>query len=202
MIQNPKRKLCDKGFDAETIPDAFFYFPLSIGGLELQNPFVKLSAMRPDTPQDPQKLIQRAFERDEEDYAKAKKRYEEGDWRPPHSSSRGNTYTPFEDEEFMSLEEYTRFREECSTHLALAYDDLMEVTEMQHVEGTTVVKDAVDAVPGGTRWKDLGVYEKWLFELYGKEMIEEFGGVVLGEKSMLPLGMVESLKSERTRWVA
>jgi DNA-binding transcriptional MerR regulator len=201
MIADSKRSLCDPNFDPNDIPDAFFYFPLSVGGLELQNPFVRLSAMRPDFPQDPHRLIQQAFEKDEESYAAAKKRYEDGDWRPPQTS-RGNTYIPAQEEEFFSLEEYTRFREECSSHLALAYDDLLEVTEMNHVEGTAAVRDAVDAVPGGMRWRDLDVYEKWLYELYGKEMIDELGGVALGEKSMLPLGMVESLKSERTRWVS
>jgi hypothetical protein len=85
--------------------------------------------------------------------------------------------------------------------VAQAYYELLEVPQMEDVEATPTVRDAVDTSNGYKRWKYLVPYERWLFDLYGREVKEMFGGMSIGERSMLPLGMVESLKSERTRWV-
>jgi hypothetical protein len=199
MIADPKRKLCDAQFDVDAIPDAFFYFPLLIGGLELQNPFIRVLGVRSQLPKDMDKIVLQAFESDEDDFDKARKRFEEGEYigRPSHA----NAYAPKDNEEFMSLDEFTKFREECSPHLAQAYYELLEVPQMEDVEATPTVRDAVDTSNGYKRWKYLVPYERWLFDLYGREVKEMFGGMSIGERSMLPLGMVESLKSERTRWV-
>jgi DNA-binding transcriptional MerR regulator len=199
MLADPERRLCDPGLDVDAIPDAFFYFPMAIGGLETQNPFIKPLAMRNQVPKEIDKIILQAFESDEEDFEKAKKRYEDGEYiaRPVHA----NTYVPAENEEFMSLGEFINFREECSPHLAQAYNDLLGVPEMEDVEATPAIRDAVDTAEGCMRWRSLSPYEHWLFELYGREVMGSFGGLGIGERSMLPLGMVESLKSERTRWL-
>ena len=45
-------------------------------------------------------------------------------------------------------------------------------------------------------------YWLWIFNLYAGNLKQRFGGqgIQLGERDLLPVGLVEVLKSEKVRW--
>lgn len=195
MLAYPARGL-DVG-DAMDIPNGFFYFPLSLGGLELRNPFIPLLAVRASLKAaESARFLERACEEDEEDWEMARERFESGSYTPlPTAASAKYTSEPF-----PTLAEYVAYREETSPHLLRAYERLLAVPEAESVECTNPVNTAIFNLTKVENSYD--PYWRWVFELYGHEIMEKFGGLGLGEKSMLPLGMVAALKSERVRWLA
>jgi len=229
------RKLVQERFGVSDVPDGFFYFPLCLGGLELRNPFISAFALRDAVPKLPSQILLKAFELDEDAYDKAKRVFDSGDYIP---FPKPGGYQPEDsDDEFFSLEEYSKFREETSTVLSHAYTQLLSVPVPDSVDQTipsksdseredqaadmrygkmeqnSLIKVALEKLKGdqeyvdamavlkGGAWYTMDVYWRWVFELYGKEMVGLFGGLGVGEKGMLPLGLVEMLRSERTRWL-
>jgi len=43
-------------------------------------------------------------------------------------------------------------------------------------------------------------YWRWILELYAGDSVEKFGGLIMGEKGLLPIGLVSMLRSEKVRW--
>ncbi|KAK4692331.1 hypothetical protein P7C71_g4847, partial [Lecanoromycetidae sp. Uapishka_2] len=187
VIEHLRRKLADR-FGVTDVPDAFFYFPVELGGLDLRNPFIPLLLVHENVKDDPIEFIEEAFELEEADYHKAKKAYENG-------SSRSRFHPTSTDvDSFMSLAEYTQYLEETSLHLKIAYERLLEAPE----------KDWVHSVsdPGWRTSKRATTepYEKWVLQLYGDEVVRKYGGLEMGEKQLLPIGLVSMLRGEKVRW--
>jgi hypothetical protein len=115
--------------------------------------------------------------------------------------------------EFMPRREYTRFAEQTSAHLRTAFDELLSEPEREDLEPAAATQVAFDAlmpkdVGAGTstpgfsiNWNDLDAYWQWTFDLHARDMEGRFGGLGVGERTHLPVGLVETLKSERTRWL-
>ncbi|OCK80550.1 hypothetical protein K432DRAFT_425661 [Lepidopterella palustris CBS 459.81] len=199
------RKQIKERFDVDNIPDGFFYFPNELGGLELRNPFIRLLAVRKRCKKDPLERIDIAFEYEEEEYEAAKKYFDEGKHVPRMNDS---TYAPRRDEPFMSLEEFVRFREETSNPLHRAYTYLMVVPLEDELDATPEVTEALKALPSGDwgksgfnkDWRDLSPYWKWVVQLYAGDMVKRFGGLSMGDRGLLPIGLLSMLRSEKVRW--
>ncbi|KAH4111235.1 hypothetical protein HBH46_001170 [Parastagonospora nodorum] len=176
----------------DAVPDAFFYFPVELGGLGLNNPSISAFATYQNSSRDPSARIERAFEEEREAYDTAKQRWDAGDVPCPNRET---------DEPFMSFEEYTAFREETSHPLFEAYKNLLECPVEERVEtGDEMYEalgrsDAPHALGSNHYWL-------WIFNLYAGDLKQRFGGqgVQLGERDLLPVGLVEVLKSEKVRW--
>jgi hypothetical protein len=114
---------------------------------------------------------------------------------------------------FMPRREHARFAEQTSTALRDAFDDLLADPNPHKLARTPATTAAFDAltlkdVGGATstdgfyiNWNDLDVYWQWIFGLHAREMVARFGGLGVGERTHLPVGLVETLRSERTRWL-
>lgn len=179
-------------FGVENIPDGFLYFPIELGGLGLRNPLIPLFVVREKSFKDPMSKLDGAFELDEIDYYKAKQSHEDGTstTRPLHLSTDHL-------EPFMSLDEYNEHCEETSVHLHQAYNELLEPPQRVEMETTPDM------------WNDRhlqsqsGVaksYERWVLQLYGPEIVGKYGGLALGEKALLPIGLATMLRGEKMRW--
>ena len=179
-------------FGAEKVPDGFFYFPVDLGGLGLVNPLVPLSLLHENSMKDPMDAIEKALELEEMDYEKAKKAYSEGS---SHSKLSQKTE---KNEEFMTLDEYTKYREETSSHLYEAYIELQEKPRQTTVECTPDVQHASMSWTEDTKSRE--AYDEWVRQLYGPEVVRKYGGLAMGEKKLLPIGLVSMLRSEKIRW--
>lgn len=59
-------------FGISDIPDDYFYFPASLGGLELHNPFVGLVQLRDSVYEHPESVMDDFIEAEQEAYAETK----------------------------------------------------------------------------------------------------------------------------------
>jgi len=191
--------LKDRFSTDETIPDGFFYFPEQLGGLGLRNPLVTAFATYKSSPRQAGEAIDHAFDEEKEAYDRFKESWEAGDCQ----SFRGTRASPpiSAEEPFMSFEEFVRYREEVSAPLMDAYKTLLQTPEDVAVDTSRALACALsehelDASP------ETGLYWKWICNLYEGDIKKRFGGdgVQLGDRSSLPVGLLEVLKSEKVRW--
>lgn len=186
VIEHLRAKLSAR-FAVSDIPDGFFLFPIELGGLGLINPLISLFGVYKKSLLDPMAPIAKALETEEMLYEKARKDWENG------TTSVGSS---LQKEDFMSLEEYTRYVEETSWSLLQAYCKLTDVPSQTLVESTPDVVNARKSVKG---LKD-EVYDAWVMQLYGPEIIRRYGGLAMGDERLLPIGLVDMLRSEKIRW--
>ncbi|KAF2835823.1 hypothetical protein M501DRAFT_941012 [Patellaria atrata CBS 101060] len=201
------RGMLKERFGAEHVPDGFFYFPVELGGLELRNPFVTLYTSYKLSPRNVTKRIDQAFEEETDEYDRLKKQWNKGELASQQRRSRvirpQDASESESDEPFMTFEEFTRYQEETSTHLSKAFSFLLAVPGEETVEETADVKKAFSTLPTTLTWhaEAKKPYWAWIVQLYAGHLVERFGGLQLGEKSLLPVGLVDVLKSERVRWM-
>lgn len=191
-------------FGAREIPDSFLAFPIEYGGLDVRNPFIPLMAMYADSQPNPALRLDVAFELEEEAYEEAKQEFEKG----VHDGSHWEVAVGCDRNVFFSFDEYVRFPEQTSTHLLAAYEQLLEAPKVSGVELTNTVAAALKTIPAELQgcnsikadWRRMDTYWRWVLQLYAKEAMASFGGLVLGERDMLPVELVKLLRSERVRW--
>lgn len=196
VTETLKTKLAER-FNVKNVPDGFLYFPTELGGLDLQNPTIPLLLVRESADKNPRERLQRALEAEEGLYEQAKNAYANGQVR--------NQYVPIPKESFMSLDEYTRYREETSTPLLRAYTSLLKVPRVEDVESTPDVLSALSSLPLANEkicrdWNSMKPYHKWVAQLYATDIIREFGSMSMGEKKLLPIGLASMLRNEKIRW--
>lgn len=193
------KKMLVTRFNVQDIPDGYLYFPIHMGGLDLKSPFVSLQLMMANICEDPEKIMDEFLDREEEDYKKAKEAFED-DNVPGRHSLPYEVVSEFKDlKEFISFEEYTRYREQTSARLGAVYETLMQEPTEQSVDRS------IDPIHLTQRRRSsrrdlISGYEKWIIELYGNDMIKQFGGLVVVEHGLLPTGMVNMFRESRFKW--
>lgn len=179
------RQMISKRFaiPTEEIPDGYIYFPIELGGLGLQNPFIGLCLVRDSVAEDPKTLIGNHAETEEGEYRDAKLIYESS-WKN-------------DDEPFLSREDYSLHRERISRHLGTRYSTLMCEANPANVEQ----RGEIRAILEPEKWRDMSSYDKWVVSLYGREMLAKFGGINVVDKGLLPTGMMDMLRQSKFQWV-
>jgi hypothetical protein len=197
VVEYLKSKIHER-FGIEDIPDGYLYFPTSLGGLELQNPFIGLVQVRDAVFERPTSVLDDFLDAEIEAYRKAKLAWERGQVNRHSSAFDKFDMGSWADDgsKFMTFEEFTRCREEFAYdyegNLLSVFDDLLEQPGPEEVNFT--VTDELDLGD-----MDNG-YMRWVAQLYGQDMIERFGGLNIVEKGLLPMGMVTLFRSGRVKW--
>lgn len=186
-VTNAVKRMLAERFGAHDVPEGYLYFPMSMGGLDLRNPFIGLYQIRNNLVENPDKVMDTFFEEEEAAYRRAKERFESG--LVSHSDK-------IKDENFMSFEEYTRYREQTSPELGKAFNELMTRPFEDAVNMTKDVASVIDV----SQWKKMKPYHKWVVGLYASEMRAKFGGLNVVEKGLLPTGMVSMFRQSRFQW--
>ncbi|KXH36205.1 hypothetical protein CSIM01_09378 [Colletotrichum simmondsii] len=209
-----KRLIGDR-FGVEDIPDGYLYFPVSLGGLGLQNPFIDLYLIRDDVIEDPDDIMDDFLAEEEAEYRFKKAAYEEdtegaGDGSGPGSSLDisgarhhapwllADDYRDLRDQPFMNYEEFSRHRRRTSPALSRALDRLRHTPATKAIELRGEVEAALKTTPAG--WYGLSGYEQWVCGLYGKDMVARFGSLVVVDKGVLPTGLLDMLRQSRFKW--
>jgi hypothetical protein len=196
------RNMLKGRFDTdETVPDGFFYFPVELGGLGLRNPLINAFATYKRSFRNAGDRIQRAFEEEQEEYERLKESWNSGERKRRHNATLPKndfgTETEAAGDAFMTFDEFTRYREETSDQLYIAYKDLLESSREE------LINVSAD-LSRGLSEHDLenSPYWRWICNLYAGDMKQRFGGqgLQLGERDLLPVGLVNVLKSEKVRW--
>ena len=200
-------------FRVKNLVDGFLFFPVELGGLELKSPFVSPLQIRDSVAATPIKILNEFEEREKEAYQELKADFDKGNDPACRDDVDEPNWKPSEDaDEFMSFEEYTRYREEFTTtdvdnFLLEAYLELMETPSENSISASPLVRQALGTLStsgharGITRqWSSMDAYWKWTAELYGPEMIERFGGLSVVEAGLLPIGMVGLFRDQKVKW--
>ncbi|KAK4225877.1 hypothetical protein QBC38DRAFT_481771 [Podospora fimiseda] len=109
-------------------------------------------------------------------------------------------YDHLRNEAFMSLEEFTKYAERTSSHLKSAFDKLKkEADDEVEIEPRGDVAAALVG-SGFVGWDGLSSDEKWVVQLYHKEVVKKFGGLVIVDEGLLPTGLIAMLRESRFKW--
>ncbi|KAK5112971.1 hypothetical protein LTR62_003793 [Meristemomyces frigidus] len=213
FVDHLKQVLADR-HGVTDIPDGYFYFPTSLGGLDITNPFITLLQVRDNVVADHAKLFSDFLVSEKEGYRIAKHAYETG--KTPRNRNRVSgdpNFVPEDPATFMPVAEYTKYREELpytsgQAQLGDLYKKLLGKPSQQSIE--TVPNGEILRAVGTTttsgrggplqNWSCMQPYWKWVAELYGPEMIERFGGFEIVDAGLLPMGMVALFRSGRVKW--
>lgn len=202
-------------FPLEKIPPGYLYFPTSLGGLGLQNPFIPLLLVRDLVVEDPDKeIIDKFFEKEEIAYRRAKARFEKlsptidtETGKPiinPDSRNRligqnGEDFSDLAFEPFMPFEEFTRYRERTSREMLDAYENLMKRPDEcdGYIWPSGDVKMTMDSQHD---WNHMSGYDRWVIQVYHRDMIQRFGGLEIVDRESLPAGLINMLRQSRFQW--
>lgn len=167
-------------FEIEDIPDGSLYFPLALGGLDLQNPFIPYLQVRSTIIPNPHTIMDSFFTLEKSEYERLKALFET------------NRLAKRKNGDFMSFDQYTRHREQTSSLLLNAYNTLLAEP------ANRAVKLAFESE--AQELGQLSGYQRWVLHLYGEEMMKRFGGLSVVEKRLLPTGLVQLFRQRRMRW--
>ena len=196
------KQMIEERFSVKNVPDGFLFFPVELGGLDLKSPFVHLLQIRESVKENPYDLLDEYEENERDDYATAKRRFDNAD---DSVSQRKDT------DEFFSFEEFVKHREVFGSlgkaSLVKTYNKLLERPQEQPVALGTSVAQAVTQLSSQTnlrgilgRWADMDAYWKWIAQMYGPEMNDTFGSLNVVDFGLLPIGMVSMFRQRRTKW--
>lgn len=207
------KAMIEARFGVKNLAVGFLYFPVELGGLELKSPFISPLQIRDNVAATPVKILNEFQEREKEVYDELKADFDKGndpalrdevdepDWKPSEGA-----------DEFMSFEEYTRYREEFTStdeenFLLVAYKELMETPSERSISASPPVLQALEKLRSHAHargithhWSSMDAYWKWTAELYGPEMLERFGGLSVVESGLLPIGMVGLFRDQKVKW--
>ena len=205
-ITDHLNKLAAERFGVRGIPDGVWYWPVQMGGMDLQNPLVTLYCVREHLRSTPSQILKSALEQDELDYLSHKQRFSQRSLTSFRTSRHNFGDT------FMARDEYLRYREERSENLGAAFSKILavpsEFSVLETCEITSWLED-LPVVPRGTKRTTPGIskpfasmkpYWKWILAVYGSQIVEKYGSIQIVDASQVPLGMVSMKKSSKVRW--
>jgi len=205
--------MIEERFGVKNLADGFLFFPVELGGLELKSPFVSPLQIRDNVAATPVKILNEFEEHEKEAYDELKADFDKGNDPAYRDEVDEPNWKPAEGaDEFMSFEEYTRYREEFTTtdaenFLLMAYEELMETPSERSISASPPMLQALEKLRSHAHargithhWPSMDAYWKWMAELYGPEMIERFGGLSVVESGLLPIGMVGLFRDQKVKW--
>lgn len=211
-----KRALGER-FGIKDIPDGYLYFPMELGGLDLQSPFISLMQIHDQVIEDPSKLMtcfeeaeRDAYEGYKESFLSGKTRHErysldDPDWEPESQHEKDN---------FMSFDEFTRYREaysfghfKGSNRLHRIFRKLMKRPSECKVETDEAQSGALQQLRSESNlrgitgwWHDMNAYWTWVTMFYGREILDRFGRLNIVNTELLPIAMVTLFRDKRVKW--
>ncbi|RMZ76429.1 hypothetical protein DV737_g4829, partial [Chaetothyriales sp. CBS 132003] len=201
-------------FDVSSIPDGFWYLPITLGGLELRNPVIPLLAMSESMHHSPVRILEKALEEDEARYLVDKENYEKkntGSGLGTFNLSKKRAVGNIDDQQFMPKDEYLRYREERSPALARAYGQLLTIPKQQSVDLSPEVEALFNTVKTSRKRRNGGrgahkdfdaadPYWRWIVAVYGPEIVERYGSLQMVDPGRVPLGVVGVMRAGKIRW--
>ena len=206
------KRLIKERFGVDGVPDGFLFFPVELGGLSLQSPFVGPLQIRDAILDNPSNPMREFREKEREAYRAAKERFDNGEIANERYALDDPSWEPLEGSDtFISFEEYIKYREDLDYHfegeLSDVFNRLLVKPSDQSIDGSASVINEINALNTQSNlkgitsnWWQMEPYWKWTAQLYGPEMISKFGGLNIVEPGILPVGMVSLFRGQRVQW--
>lgn len=109
-------------------------------------------------------------------------------------------------DEFMSKEEYLRYREQRSEHLCTAYQRLLRIPQETHIHQTKQMNLWLTNMRVGNRsqitkpYSSMDAYWKWILAVYGAQIVDKYCSVQIVDAVQVPLGVLSVMKAGKLRW--
>ncbi|CAJ2512661.1 Uu.00g007800.m01.CDS01 [Anthostomella pinea] len=206
------KKLMAERFGVSDIPDAYLFFPIELGGLDLKSPFISILQVRNTVLPDPTRILDTFLEAERDNYNVRKAAFDKGwvhhqgldnpNWQPESQRDR---------ETFMSFDEFARYRQDMNYNfhndLEKVYKKLLELPSEEGIIGCSKVTNGIQALSGQGNlkgihhnWHGMDPYWRWIAQLHGPEAMDRFGGLNIVEPGLLPIGMVSIFRDKRVKW--
>ncbi|KAK8070588.1 hypothetical protein PG997_010791 [Apiospora hydei] len=189
------KTLFKRQYDIADVSDAYLFFPVELGGLELNSPMDWLIKLLDATSKSPSALLDEFLAAELKEY------------RRPKAAQREEF---LQHNPFFSFEEYTRWREEVhygfDNDLVDVYKELLiPPLFMSSLYDKSGLKDYLRThdYDGGmwtfylSKRQDIGPYWKDIIERYGDEFMEKFGGLELVDVKLLPSSTLDLMKERK-----
>lgn len=205
-------------FGFQNVPDGYFYFPMELGGLDLQSPFISLLQIRDELLESPAELLDDFKAAERRAYETAQAAFVNGQVKTQRYALDDPEWVPasvHDREVFMPFEEYVQYREYFLFHyhdtrlrLDEVFRRLMErPSEMSLDLDNTKVSVALGQLYSQsnlrgitTDWNTMDPYWRWVAMMYGPEILHRFGSLNIVDSGLLPMGMVSFFKEKRVNW--
>ncbi|KAI6766081.1 hypothetical protein HG530_007151 [Fusarium avenaceum] len=205
-------------FGVDDIPDGYLYFPMELGGLDLKSPFMSLLQIHDQVVESPPKLMVDFEEAERSAYDSYKECFLTGKTRTERYRLDDPEWTPnsqHEKDNFMSFEEFTRYREAFffsnfsgSNRLHRIFRKLMKrPSEIKVEQGDGKISSAMEQLrkepmlKGITGWwTNMDAYWTWVTTFYGPEIVDRFGRLNIVNTELLPIAMVSLFRDKRVNW--
>ena len=186
------------------IPDGFLYYPASMGGLGLQNPFVDLYLVRNQVVEDPNVFMDEFFEAEQAKYRERKAAFDARDTLAELHDESGRLFRKHQEgidkelaaEPFFSFEEFSQHREVFNPYLYHAHKSLLTAPTEHNVK----VHGEAEMFANHMEANYWSSYQRWVVQLYAKEIMTNFGSLNIVEEGLLPIGMIKMLRKSRFQW--
>ena len=201
------RQQLSRRFGIADIPDAFFFLPEEFGGLGLQNPFIPSLVIKDQLIKDPLSRIseflaseKKAYKTDQEAFQALPATKKQHRFKTAYSSD--PKHAAILDEPFFSFDEYTSRRELYSRGLHFAYINLMSRPDARDAQLANEIQPWFDELDQShlKGWNDLSSADKWIMNLYARELKKRFGALSIVDRNLLPSGVMKMLKGKRMVW--
>ncbi|KAJ2991443.1 hypothetical protein NUW58_g2511 [Xylaria curta] len=216
------RSKIEERFGVPDVPDAFIFLPEQLGGLGVKNPFIPYLAYRnrllesesdssPDTIMSTYLTSERAqynisrtsfgkLTTTEERLGRLHAVYDNDIWFEYARLVLDKVLRPEEDDDFMSFEEYTRYRESTSQSLGRAYVKLLDVPNQKGANLEPFVTEALRRAGLSESNSPKVLQIQWVLQLYQDELKERWGGPTLVDEKYLPLGLLTMMRRKGVQW--
>ncbi|CAM1504839.1 Fc.00g024300.m01.CDS01 [Cosmosporella sp. VM-42] len=212
------KKAIYQRFGISDVPDGYLYFPMELGGLDLKSPFISLLQIRDEVLESPFNLLDTFEQAEREGYDLDKKSFLDGSvrhWRYAVDEPEWIPETAHDRENFMSFDEYVRYREEfgfehgnSGARLTEVFDELMKRPVEKSIDpDDSKVWTAHNQLRGQStvrgitgNWHGMEPYWRWVAMIYGPEIVDRFGGLNIVDPGLLPMGMVTLFRDKRVKW--
>ena len=175
------QQMIEQRFGVKDIPNGWFYFPITRGGLEVWNPVVDFLSVRDNLKVQPNTFFALRDE-DVKEYLRL-----QAAWRSGEGSSNSAA------KRFLSFERYIEGRETRLPKWRDAYKALQNAPNASSITlSSRIVDDLHDTFLDG--------YQEWNAALYAEDIFRRFGTLTIVEPTLIPVGMVSVFKNSKIQW--
>ena len=175
------QQMIEQRFGVKDIPNGWFYFPISRGGLEVWNPVIDFLSVRDCLKEEPNMFFTLMAE-DEKEYTRLFSLWKSG-------GDLSNIAT----KEFLTYSQYVEGRETRLIRWWTAYTELQEAPDASSIRLSGRIRQDLD-------YMCLDDYQRWNAALYADEIFRRFGTLVIVEPTLIPVGMVSVFKNSKIQW--
>ncbi|KAL2068037.1 hypothetical protein VTL71DRAFT_16135 [Oculimacula yallundae] len=195
-VTSTLQKMIKERFGVD-VPEGYFFYPTTLGGLDLKNPFITLGLIQKSITKKPESIMDYFFREENADYLKAKTHYEKFIVPAQENLSKKDlAKIKFAGARFMSLAEFCRNREQTSELLGRVYKSLMREPAEQPVIFTPDISGTLSRKD----WDGYTHYHQRVIQLYANDIIPRFSGLNIVQQGWLPTGMVSMFRESRFQW--